>query len=161
MLHCFLRAELCSIVGLDHIFFVHLSVGGHSECFQPFFSPSFFLLFGYTVWHAGPQFSNQGSDPHTLQWKPGFLTSGLPGTSLPGLLFKNSVYDFNGQFVWESLEWPLTPALEGCGGRPAWGWGARIASLPKDAFIVRQMASQWSLCGFLSSGAFSSPGCLL
>lgn len=110
VLPCFLRAELCSIVGMDHIFFVHLSIGRHSECFQPFFSPSFFFLFGYTVWHAGPQFSNQGSDPHTVQWKPGFLTSGLPGTSLPGLLFKNSVYDFlMGNLCenhWNDL-WPL------------------------------------------------------
>ena len=35
--------------------------------------------------------------------------------------------------------------------------GAGILILPTDAFIVRQMSSHWSLCGFLSSGAFSSP----
>lgn len=40
------------------------------------------------------------------------------------------------------------------------GWGAGVLSLPKDSFIVRQMASHWSLCGFLSGGAFSSPGSL-
>ena len=44
--HCFLRAELCSTVGMDHVLFVHSSIGRHSECFQPFF----FLFFFFLVW---------------------------------------------------------------------------------------------------------------
>lgn len=75
--------------------------------------------------------------------------------SLPKLLFKILYVILMGS-PWEPLECPLTPAFEG-GWGSCMGWGA--VSLPKDAFIVRQMASVGT-CGFLSSGAFSSPGCL-
>ena len=42
----------------------------------------FLFLFDYTLWHAGSQFPDQGSNPRPLQWNCRVLTTGLPGKSL-------------------------------------------------------------------------------
>ena len=40
------------------------------------------LFFGLTAWHVESFFPDQGSNPHPLQWKHEFLTTGPPGKSL-------------------------------------------------------------------------------
>ena len=40
------------------------------------------FFFGYTLWHAGSQFPDQGSNPRPLQWNCRVLTTGPPGKSL-------------------------------------------------------------------------------
>ena len=46
----------------------------------------FFLILGHTAQHVGSQFPNQGSNPCSLQWKRGVLTTGPPGKSLKATL---------------------------------------------------------------------------
>ena len=41
----------------------------------------FFWLFGHTMQLVGSQFPNQGLNPRAQQWKPGILTTRLPGNS--------------------------------------------------------------------------------
>ena len=41
-----------------------------------------FFFFGCIMWHVGFSFPNQESNLHHLQWKPGFLTTGLAGKPL-------------------------------------------------------------------------------
>ena len=39
-----------------------------------------------SLWLAGSSFPDQGSNPHTLQWKLRVLTTGLPGKSQENIL---------------------------------------------------------------------------
>ena len=43
---------------------------------------NFSFYFGHTSWCVEFQFADHGSNPHTLQWKCGVLTTGLPGKFL-------------------------------------------------------------------------------
>ena len=49
----------------------------------------FFFFTRRTAWLAGSQFPDQGSNQCPLQWKRGFLTTGLPGKS-----HGNSIFSF-------------------------------------------------------------------
>lgn len=40
-----------------------------------------FFFFGLTAWLVGSQFPDRGSKPKPRHWKPGILTTGLPGNS--------------------------------------------------------------------------------
>ena len=39
------------------------------------------ILYGHRAWRVGAWLPNHGSNPCPLQWKPGILTTGLPGKS--------------------------------------------------------------------------------
>ena len=43
---------------------------------------NFSFYFGHTSWCVEFQFADHGSNPHTLQWKCGVLTTGPPGKLL-------------------------------------------------------------------------------
>ena len=58
----------------------HLPVGLNPSCRLG--TPAF--LFGCTAQYAGSQFSSQGSNPCSLQWKRGVLTMGPPRKSQTG-----------------------------------------------------------------------------
>ena len=46
-------------------------------------------FFGHSMWHVGSQFPDQGSNPHSLCWKHGVLTTGPPGSPEIGFLKYN------------------------------------------------------------------------
>lgn len=52
-----------------------------------FFKLIYSFTFGHVAWPVGSLFPNQGSNPCAWQWKSQFLTTGLPGDSLPGNVF--------------------------------------------------------------------------
>ena len=54
--------------------------------FSIYLYPLFFVCFGHTTWHVGPQFSNQGSNLCPQQWKCRILTTEPSGKSFPSFL---------------------------------------------------------------------------
>ena len=96
-----------------------------------------FLFFAQAIWHAGPEFPDQGLNPQPLQWKCGILTTGRPGKTLGISILLGFIMDCWGpveildqQTCWEAAN--ICMNLGSTGGFPHSSVGKEFACSAGD-----------------------------